>query len=1360
MKSFFLIIGMVVFFLAPAFVSATEETTPDISGSWLNEAIEHIKKEEYKPSSQESDYEGERFSQPKYHFVNRKNNLRAYFDENAVELIPRVITNGKKWGFKIKSVLLEEKNNSNKIIDTPEFNIEENNIICESDDIKIVYSNSENGIEQNIIVAEKSDIEGINFAIETENLDFSQENDRFVLSSNGNEIIFQISSVRDAEDREIFYSLSADENKLSISINNEDVVYPIKISTNISSIISSAENSTVPLSAKAMGLSESPDWTAEGNQTEAYFGYSVSTAGDVNGDGYSDVIVGVPNYDLGLENDAGRAFVFHGSPSGLSTTHNWTAILPYSHKEDARFGYSVSGAGDVNGDGYSDVIVGAPYYDPIGIVDLENGAAFVYHGSPSGLSTSANWTTVFNTIYSNFGYSVSSAGDVNGDGYSDVIVGVRGYDNGQSDEGGAFVYHGSPSGLSGSAAWTAESNQEYAYFGTSVSSAGDVNGDGYSDVIVGANKYTNDQTAEGRAFVYHGSSSGLSASANWTAESDQVLSLFGISVSGAGDVNGDGYSDVIVGACEYDGRATDGGGIFVYHGSPSGLSASPDLSLDSDQTNASFGYSVSGAGDVDGDGYSDVILGAPDYDGGEENEGSVLVLYGSSSGILVSPSSYWYADSDQTGANFGISVSSAGDVNGDGYSDVIVGAYRYDNGQTDEGKAFVYHGSSPGLYTFRSWGHASNQDSAYFGSSVSSAGDVNGDGHSDVIVGAPGYDNGQTDEGAAFVYHGNQTCLSLDAAWSAEANQDSAYFGWSVSTAGDVNNDGYSDVIVGAPEYDNGETNEGAAFVYYGNSSGLSGSANWTAESDQAGAFFGASVSSAGDVNGDGYSDVIVGARYYDDGETDEGGAYVYHGSSSGLTTPSNWSAESNQGGALFGYSVSSAGDVNGDGYSDVIVGVRGYDNGQSDEGGAFVYHGSSSGLSAAANWSAESNQEEAFLGTSVSWAGDVNNDGYSDVIVGAPDYDAGETDEGMAFVYHGSPSGLSLNFNWTAQSNQSGTYFAASVSGAGDVNGDGYSDVIVGCHLYNNGEAGEGAAFVYHGSPSGLSNSADWTAESDKEWTFFGNSVSSAGDVDGNGYSDVIVGHYRFGYIETDEGTAAVYLGNGYDGIDLVPMQLNPQPPYLPIQLLGASGSDEVVLKLHGRTPAGRGKVKLQWEVKELGESFNGTGIGEGSYWYDVGVNGLDITEKVSGLNNQTAYHWRARLKYNPVTYNDAVHSRWLSIGPNGWNETDFITTSMSGIEEYTDSEGNIQLSVFPSISTNIFSIRFSVSEEEAEKDISLKVYNKAGIMVKNLFTGKKPAGTHTITWNGNKLPNDVYFIYLKKGKGENPIRKIVLLR
>ena len=250
----------------------------------------------------------------------------------------------------------------------------------------------------------------------------------------------------------------------------------------------------------------------------------------------------------------------------------------------------------------------------------------------------------------------------------------------------------------------------------------------------------------------------------------------------------------------------------------------------------------------------------------------------------------------------------------------------------------------------------------------------------------------------------------------------------------------------------------------------------WTAESNQANAYLGFSVASAGDVNGDGYSDVIIAAPFYDNGEANEGQAYVYLGSAGGLGASAAWTAESNQAGAWFGYSVASAGDVNGDGYSDVIIGAYSYSNGETQEGRAYVYLGSASGLGASAAWTAESNQTNACLGYSVASAGDVNGDGYSDVIIGAPTYTNGELQEGRAYVYLGSASGLGSSPAWTAESNQTSANFGYSVASAGDVNGDGYSDVIIGAHYYDNGETNEGRAYVYLGSASGLGSSPAWT--------------------------------------------------------------------------------------------------------------------------------------------------------------------------------------------------------------------------------------------------------------------------------------------
>ncbi|MBK6938576.1 MAG: FG-GAP repeat protein, partial [Planctomycetes bacterium] len=422
------------------------------------------------------------------------------------------------------------------------------------------------------------------------------------------------------------------------------------------------------------------------------------------------------------------------------------------------------------------------------------------------------------------------------------------------------------------------------------------------------------------------------------------------------------------------------------------------------------------------------------------------------------------------------------------------------------------------LATNPSWTAEGNRAGAYFGWPVASAGDVNGDGFSDVIVGAPRFDNGEAFEGKAFVYLGSATGLALTPAWTAESNQVGAEFGDSVASAGDVNGDGFSDIIVGAFGFSNGESNEGRAFVYLGSASGPALTPAWTAESNKIFGWFGNSVASAGDVNGDGFSDVIVGA-WNNPGAR----AFVYLGSSSGLALSPTWTAD---GAGGFGMSVSSAGDVNGDGFYDVIVGASGFSNGESDEGGAFVYLGSAAGLAPTPAWTAESNQAGALLGGSVASAGDVNGDGFFDVIVGAVAFDNGEIDEGRAFVYLGSASGPALTPAWTAESNQATAYFGNQVASVGDVNGDGFSDVIVGAECFDNGEADEGRAFVYLGSSAGLATNPTWTAESNQASAHFGRFVASAGDVNGNIFSDVIVGAYQFASGESDEGQAFVYLG------------------------------------------------------------------------------------------------------------------------------------------------------------------------------------------------------------------------------------------
>jgi hypothetical protein len=1168
---------------------------PGTGDGWWAGACESIEREEYKVSPTEQGLQA----------PNRAQGLRTWFRSDRVEVAPRTRQHGA-WSWSWRT---EAFGRAGRMRSAPAAAPVARGSRVEYRRAGMVewYENLRGGVEQGFTLATRPGgagplrIEGrISGELRTR-VSEGGEAVSFVDRSGALVLRYAKLVAWDARGTKLAAHLEAGDGSLAIEVEDQGAAYPLTIDP----------------------LMTSPAWTAAGGQDGANFGYSVATAGDVNGDGYSDIIIGAYHYDNG-ETDEGRAFVYLGSASGLTTSPAWTAE---GDQFEALFGASVASAGDVNGDGYSDVIVGAELYDS---GETNEGQAFVYLGSASGLAASPAWTAGSGQPGARFGASVATAGDVNGDGYADLIVGASEYSNGQDVEGRAYVYLGSASGPSASPAWTAEGNQTWAYFGGSVASAGDVNGDGYADVIVGAHEYRNGQSGEGRAFVYLGSASGLGVVAAWTAESDQVGAFFGKSVAAAGDVNGDGYGDVIVGAYSYDYGQSDEGRAFVYHGSATGLGVSPAWTAEVNVASASFGWSVGTAGDVDGDGYADVIIGAYAFnDGTQTAEGRAFIYGGSASGLGGSPA--LTVEGGQTGAFLGHSVGTAGDVNGDGYADVIVGAYTSDKTERDEGQAYVYYGSASGSPNVATWAAESNQAHSHSGFSVASAGDVNGDGYSDVIVGAPWYDNGQTDEGRAFVYHGSATGLRLAAAWTAECDQDSALFAYSVATAGDVNGDGYADVIVGAYQYDDGEIDEGRAHVYLGSATGLSPTPAWTAESNQADARFGYSVATAGDVNGDGYSDIIIGAHRFDNGQTDEGRAFVYHGSPSGLGASPAWTAESNQGSANFGNSVATAGDVNGDGHSDVIVGAHKYDHGEINEGQAFVYQGSATGLAASPAWTAESDQADAWFGYSVATAGDVNGDGYSDVIVGAHLYDHGETDEGRAFVYRGSAAGLAASPAWTAESDQASASFGCSVATAGDVNRDGYSDVIVGAYVYDNGETDEGRVFVYRGSRYGLGLNPAWTAESNQASSYFGWSVATAGDINRDGFSDVIVGADRFDAGSANEGRALVYRDVRSRGPTTAVLEPGPVAAGLRFETIfpNPSRSQAVmqyvlpragVIRLSIHDLLGRRVALLADRLEEAGahavtwegRDARGTAVPAGIYWARLESGGEAVSRKI----------------------------------------------------------------------------------------------------------------------------------------------------
>jgi hypothetical protein len=427
----------------------------------------------------------------------------------------------------------------------------------------------------------------------------------------------------------------------------------------------------------------------------------------------------------------------------------------------------------------------------------------------------------------------------------------------------------------------------------------------------------------------------------------------------------------------------------------------PQWQDESNQLNARFGAGAAAAGDFDNDGFDDLVIGAPQYSGGTDREGRVYVYPGGQFAVAFAT----FTESNIDFARLGASVAGAGNVNGDAFDDVIAGAPDWFDGVILGGAAAVYHGSAGGLPPSPSWLVGSDLPDTAFGSSVSGAGDVNNDGFDDVMVGAPNYEQSVTLEGRAFLYLGSASGLSTSAAWSPLGGQPTGHFGATVAGIGDVNNDGFDDVAVAGPDEDDGETDEGLVHIYLGSAGGLSASATVTLQANQASASFGSSVSGAGDVNGDGYDDVVVGAPKWDGGLIDEGKAFLYLGSAGGVQPVPVWSVEGDQAGALMGSSVAGVGDMNGDGLDDVAVGAPSYDNDQLNEGRVSLYLGVPTGLGSNAARAIEGNQANANMGTRVAGAGRVMGGTLTGMVVGMPLFDNGQTDEGRALLFMGSPS-------------------------------------------------------------------------------------------------------------------------------------------------------------------------------------------------------------------------------------------------------------------------------------------------------------------------------------------------------------------
>jgi hypothetical protein len=1009
--------------------------------------------------------------------------------------------------------------------------------------------------------------------------------------------------------------------------------------------------------AQTTAFSDDGAWDLVGDQADGGLGETLGGAGDVNGDGYADVLIGSPDYDNG-ELDEGIVWLHLGGPDGLDSAPAWHAE---GDSDGLYLGAGSRGVGDVNGDGYSDIAIAANLWSgPLGF----EGRVQIFHGGPSGPGAVADTVLTGGQFNGGFGGAVGGVGDVDGDGFGDVVVIGFGENGAVIDEGQAHLFLGSPAGLEQSPLWSfglGETNaQQTSARVDAVAGLGDVDGDGHADFAIGASMADPNGSNSGAVHVFHGGAGGPAAVPTTTFAGIEPNDEFGFSVAGPGDVDGDGFAELLVGAPETSG-SVQGGHVYLFEGTAGGLNP---LSV-WDQIGGYFwpgsswlGWSVTATGDVDGDGYADFAVSMPNYSETFSLRGLVLVFLGGPT--WPSLNGEWEGAGLQS-EQFGWRLAGAGDIDGNGGGDLVFSTPFRDSPLPNAGLVRALRSSGRDLPSSSSWTLQGDGPEDRLGRAMAT-GDVNADGYDDLLLAGSGLTWNFTDDaGRAELYLGGQDGLEDTPVWEWGTGQADS---WLEGTAlGDVDGDGYADLVVTSQNYDDFYIDAGRADLFLGSPLGPAAVPTWTYIGDVAGGHFGHDPS-IGDLNGDGFADLAVGS-YWANSEVDGEAVSVWYGGAE-LSEEPDWTV-SDPSWANLGVQVEVLPDATGDGIADLLVGRSRLDSAGGLAGSAWLFPGSLDGLDATAAWAVDGDQSEELYGGVLASAGDVDGDGLTDFLVAARNFPGAPPYQGYAHVFLGA-NPLPSTTPWLLLTQDPGLYgptmyFGGGEGGAGDFDGDGFSDLPVGAHYASDGGDRDGLVWVHRGSPTGpLPSSEPLGGQADED--FFGNRLIS-GDFDGDGFSDLAA------HAHTDDGRGRVQIHHGNGGgspLGAAP-RITQDSSGAPIAPAGLSDGTSFRWHQHARSPAGRAQVQLEVEAKPRGVPFDGLDSVLGPP-IDTGLHGVDVDLLIDGLEPETAYHLRGRVRFDPASNLPVSASRWYPLDPTNPNGVHLRTWPDGDGDGAADSE------------------------------------------------------------------------------------------